>query len=139
MAFPDLEHFAAAEFDYPTRVDPELLALIDEVRSRCGFPIRVTSDVRTESDLRDIYGTFRDAPDSPHLIRDDGFGHAVDVTPAGDLSWADFHTRKMEIACTAFGLRSIWPNQGIEVGTSHVHLDNDPKLKRPYYWGGKSR
>lgn len=140
-----LDHFSPAEFDHPDKVDPELLELLDEVRHRCGFPIRVNDDARTLQDVVDIYGPQESWPDwlresgSPHQIHDDGYGHAVDVEPAGDHDWSTFHTRKMEIACHAFGLRSIWPNQGIEVGTSHVHLDTSPKLKRPYYWGGESR
>lgn len=123
-----LEHFAPSEFDHPDKVDPELLELLDEVRRRCGFPIKVNSDVRPPSQT-----------DGPHRVHEDGWGHAVDVGPAGEHDWATFHTRKMEIACTAFGLRSIWPSQGIEVASSHIHLDTSPDLKRPYYWGGKSR
>lgn len=123
-----LEHFAPDEFDRPEKVDARLLALLDEVRERCGFPIQVNSDVRPP-----------DETEGPHRIHEDGWGHAVDVAPAGDLDWPAFHTRKMQIACVAFALRQVWPDQGIEVGTSHVHLDTSPELKRPYYWGGKSR
>lgn len=139
----ELRWFRPEEFDYPNRVDPDLLVLLDEVRARCGFPIEVTSDVRTEDDLRAIYGTLRDAPDSPHMIREDGYGHAVDVKPAGNLSATEFHGRKAEIFVVAYELgprrRGVWENQGLELGSSHVHLDNDTKLRRPHYWGGKSR
>lgn len=130
-SFPNrltLDHFSPGEFDRPDKVDPELLELVDEVRRRCGFPIKINSDIRAADETA-----------GPHMIHEDGWGHALDVAPAGELDWSTFHTRKMEIACTAFSLRSLWPNQGIEVGTSHVHLDTSPELKRPYYWGAKSR
>lgn len=127
----ELQHFVPGEFDRPDKVDPELLELLDEVRARCGFPIKVNSDVRDPEDTA-----------GPHAIHDDGWGHAVDVQPAGSLEFSEFHTRKMEIACTAFWMgparMGVWPNQGVEVGTQHVHLDTSPDLKRPYYWGARS-
>jgi len=121
-------HFRPGEFDRPEEVDPVLLFALDEVRTRCGFAIQVNSDVRPADETA-----------GPHAIHEDGYGHAVDVGPAGNLDWATFHTRKMQIAVEAFAMREAWEHQGIEVGTSHIHLDNSPELKRPYYWGGKSR
>lgn len=137
----ELTHFETFEFDRPEKIHGPLLRRLDRVRHLCGFPIRVTSDARTEEDLIRIYGSLEEATDSPHQVRSDGWAHAVDVQPAGELAFGEFHRRKAMIYHHAFQiyLQGDWERQGLELGTSHVHLDNDPKLKRPYWWGGRSR
>lgn len=128
---------------HPELVDPDLLLYVDELRGRLGFPFTFTSAVRTEADLIRIYGSLSAASDSPHQVRDDGWGHALDVQPYGDLGFREFHHRKAEIWVVAYQMgpyrEGTWERQGLEMGTRHVHLDNDTKLNRPYYWGGKSR
>lgn len=137
MAFPSLRHFREAEFDYPDLVDPELLTLVDEVRHRLGHSIYVKSDARHHDDMVRIYGPAElEWPNSPHQIRSDGFGHGLDLrmTP-----WNGDTRFKFVRNCYALHEEGRWPRLGIEVCDQHVHVDNDPVLRRPWLWIGRSR
>lgn len=142
-----LKHFRSSEVERlgtdPGDMDPDLLLYWDELRDRCGFPIGLTSAGRTEEDLIRIYGSLEEAPNSPHQRRDDGLFHALDGQPHGVSDPLEFNRRLIEMFVTAFEMgpyrEGIWERQGLELGTSHVHGDTDPVLRRPHYWGAASR
>lgn len=145
MAEPDtfnrLDHFDASEFVYPEMMDPVLLALIDELRARCGFPLRVTSDGRTEADMHAIYGP---EPGWPTWLKQKGSPHqrgrAVDLVPLAD-SEAERDVRRAKVFSEAFQMheRGTWPRLGLEFADRHIHVDNDDVLRRPHFWPGSSR
>lgn len=134
---PDLRHFAPREFDYPEKMQPSFLLLLDGLRERCGFPIQVHSDFRTDEDMVAIYGPDRSKwPNSAHPR-----GCAVDVSPAGNLTFAELHRRKMVMMYHALEMwqEGLWENLGLELATRHLHLDNDRETTRPYAWPGVSK
>lgn len=136
-----LQHFDRSEFVRPEMMDADLLGHVDELRERCGFPLRVTSDGRTDGDLEAIYGPKGDWPrwlterGSPHAR-----GHAVDVVPVAD-SVQQRDERRAKVFVEAFRMweEGRWPRCGIEFADAHVHLDNDPELRRPHFWPGASK
>lgn len=143
-----LNHFHPDEFDRPEIMDPNLLYHIDELRKRCGFPLIVTSDGRKLDDLIRIYGNPDDWPSwlkekgSPHQQREDSWAHAVDLTPKmGSLSRQEVRIRMADMFMHARQMHKegLWPRQGIEFATEHLHFDNDTQLKRPWYWTGQSK
>jgi hypothetical protein len=137
MAFPNLRHFGRHEFRNPDLVDPALLLLVDEVRDRTGHPIYVKSDARHRADMERIYGPDdTEWPNSPHQIRDDGFGHGLDLRMH---PWNGTTRFAFVRACIALHEEGRWPNLGIELADQHLHVDNDPVLVRPWLWTGRSR
>lgn len=132
-----LKHFSPSEFEYPEKMDPSTLLLLDGLRERCGFPIRVNDDYRTEADMAALYGRDRtNWPNSPHQR-----GCAVDIEPAGDLPFHVYHRRKMSIMYHALSMwqEGTWNLLGLELGTHHIHVDNDTETRRPYAWPGVSK
>lgn len=142
MAFPALRHFNRDEFDHPDLVDPELLLLVDEARHRLdlalpGTRIWVRNDARHHEDMVRIYGPDEeDWPNSPHQIRDDGFGHGLDLKM---IPWNHKTRHAFVKACIQLEDEGRWPNQGIEICDGHIHVDNCPVLERPALWMGISR
>lgn len=142
-----LRYWSPDEFDHPEKVDRDLLIHLEALRHGCGFPLYISSDVRSDADMARIYGPDwkSSAPDSPHQIRRDGFGHAVDLQlePKGErkLSKQTFGRRRLILVHEATELwrSGHWPRIGLEVATAHVHVDNDTKLLRPWIWPGVSR
>lgn len=137
MSFPVLRHFHQGEFKYPFLIDPALLLLVDEARDQAGDRIYVKSDVRKHEDMVRIYGPqYWTWPDSPHQIRDDGLGHGLDLRM---VPWNGTTRHRFVKACLRLEWEGRWPNQGIEIADNHVHVDNDPVLRRPWLWVGLSR
>jgi hypothetical protein len=74
-------YFSPKEFDSPDapgtgmNMDPELVAILNDMREECGFPFIINSGVRTPRHNRDVGGTEA----SDHLMKYDGFAHAVDI------------------------------------------------------------
>ena len=137
-----VRNFSPDEFDHPEKVDRDLLIHLDELRHLCGFALHVKSDVRYAFEMTAIYGPDRsDWTDSPHQIRRDGFGHAVDLTLDEGLGKAEVGRRRVILThhATDMWIRGHWPRLGFELGTAHVHVDNDIKLLRPWIWPGVSR
>lgn len=133
----DLRHFTQSEFQHPELVDPDLLRLVDEARQRAGDPIYVKSDARHHSDMVQIYGPDESEwPNSPHQIRDDGFGHGVDLRMH---PWNGETRFRFVKACMDLHEEDRWPRLGIEIADQHVHVDNDPVLRRPWLWAGRSK
>lgn len=133
-----LRWFSPDEFDHPTEVDVRLLQVLDEIRHLSGVPIKVTSDFRTDADMERIYGPDRSSwPNSPHQR-----GTAVDFRPV-KRSFENF-MRVLRAVLNVWNDGAI-PKMGMELGRtgsqlSHFHLDmNDPELRRPHFWIGKSR
>ena len=46
----DLRHFKSSEFKHPNLVNADAVRFLDRVRERCGLPIILTDDARTEDD-----------------------------------------------------------------------------------------
>lgn len=130
--YDDLKWFDEREFDHPDEMDPDFLRLLDTLRERCGFPILLTNDYRTESDMERIYGPDRSEwANSPHQR-----GLAVDCQPIPNTS-----KKRMRLVFEALHLwrSGSWPNLGIEIATRHIHLDADTELRRPHLWIGVSK
>lgn len=139
--FETLDYFARSEFFRPEMMDDDLLALVDELRRRCGFPLRVTSDGRTEADVRAIYGPKSEWPGwlkehgSPHER-----GRAVDLVPlAANRQQRDIRRAKVFAEAYRMYERGIWLNLGLEFADRHIHVDNDNVLRRPHFWPGASK
>ena len=50
-----LQFFAEREFTHPELMDPDFLGDLDKLRMRCGFPLTITNDARSQQDLERIY------------------------------------------------------------------------------------
>lgn len=132
-----LEYFAPTEFEHPDQMNAELLTNLDELRHRCGFPIKINDGYRTDADMAAIYGSDRSKwSNSPHMR-----GRGVDIEPHGDLTYAEFHRRKMVIMyhALAMWMEGKWPRLGLELADVHTHLDNDTENTRPFAWPGVSK
>jgi hypothetical protein len=95
-------------------MDPKLIEILDIMREECGFPFIINSGVRTIAHNTKEGGK----PNSDHLIKYDGFAHAVDVL-------FENGNQGYEILASALvkenGIRRI-PRIGI--GTNFLHLGN---------------
>lgn len=112
MSFwPEIKYFRPYEFDSPDapgsgdQIDETLVRLLDRLRGRLGFPLTVTSGVRTRAHNARVGG----APDSVHLI-----GKAVDIAVTSDA-------RRFKLIRGV--LRDIAGVTRIGIYRSHVHID----------------
>jgi hypothetical protein len=108
------KYFQASEFDDKTtaiieQIDPHLGVILDLMRGECSFPFIITSGVRSVQHNKDVGGK----PDSDHLIKSDGFGHAVDIAFANDFQL--FKILKAAFQC---GVKRIG------IGKKFVHIGN---------------
>jgi hypothetical protein len=133
MSWPNLTNFERREFRRPEIMQEDFLLALDELRNRCGFPLVITSDGRTEEDMNRIYRGVPEnkRPNSPHKR-----GRAVDVQPVPN-------TPEKRIILlhhiTGMYMDGTLPRLGLEVADRHIHFDNDDVLTRPWLWVGKSR
>ena len=49
------EFFSPKEFDHPTLMDPSFIRDLDTLRMRCGFPVRVNDDARSQEEHEYLY------------------------------------------------------------------------------------
>lgn len=129
----DLVWFKRAEFDAPDKLTDDILTTIDAVRDTCGISLIVTSDWRSLAAHHAIYPDPNKRPNSPHPR-----GTALDFKPK---PWTPANRMTVLWAILDLWKRGKIPFKiGLEIATSHFHLDvNDPELKRPYIWTGKSK
>lgn len=135
MGFPQLANFKPSEFKHPEMMAAPFLIRLDRLRNRCGFPFEIQSDGRTPEDARRIYGTDEYPKLSAHLR-----GCAVDLTPVPNTE-----RNQMRVAYEALKMffDGEWPSLGLEIGTVHIHIDDDSSLVakglRPAIFPGQSR
>lgn len=91
-----LRHFTPAEFRAPDRMGYEFMVWLDEVRTRAGVPMKVTSSQRT-TERNDTVGG---ASDSAHL---DPLCEAVDVAPANNAHRFEILKAALDLGCTRIG------------------------------------
>jgi len=100
-------------------LDAELMDRLDFARDLCGFPIVITSGLRTPEQNASAGGV----SDSSHLL-----GLAADLhSPTGQ-----FEREKMIWALGRAGFRRI------ELATKHIHVDVNPNKQQDVAWFGVS-
>lgn len=149
----ELEFFAPGEFDHPELMDPTFLKDLDDLRRRCGFPIRINDDARTleEHELlyaKEIAKGLSYPKDSAHLYRDGTpLVRAVDAEPApprrddGSPLTLDERELKFTREILRFWESGRWRFLGLGIETGHWHFDDTPRLwrRRPAFWVAASR
>lgn len=129
-----LRHFKLKEFASPDDVksgknmDKTFLLFLDELRSRCGFPFKITSGYRTKSHHEKLgklgYKTIKN---SAHLE-----GIAADVAITDSYKRALFVAFAVELASELdlpFRLGIAGKNEG-----NFIHIDISEKLPSPKIW-----
>jgi hypothetical protein len=119
------KYFTSSEFDsYDSPgsgvyMDPELINLLDAIREECNFPFIITSGVRTPNANKEASGK----PTSDHLIKSDGFAHAVDIsTPSSSQKF------KVVKFALLYGIKRIG------IGATFVHLGNYSSNPQEVLW-----
>lgn len=122
-----IKYFKPHEFDSPdlpgsgASMDFHFIQTLDKLRELCGFPLIITSGIRTGSHNATLSGS---VDGSAHLR-----GMAADIALYG--RWpGDISRMRWLIQKHAFAL-------GIErigLGKSFIHLDMDPNLPSPRVW-----
>ena len=140
-----LQFFSEREFKHASLMDPDFLKDLDTLRMRCGFPLTITNDARSQKDLERIYAVEiakgQDYPkDSAHLYISPTLVRAVDLKPA---IAPDLESRQLELTFQILRMRNegTWPNLGLGIETAHWHIDDTPRLggKRPAFWVAVSK
>lgn len=105
-----MRHFDESEFSDFSKMQPKLLARLDNARHEAGVPFDLTS-------------TYREGDEKSH-----GRGYAVDI--ACTKSRARWHILRGLIAAgfTRIGIYDL-----------HIHADCDPSLAPEVVWLGKSK
>ena len=146
-----LEFFSPSEFDHPELMDQLFLKDLDRLRMRCGFPLKINDDARTQEDLERIYakeiakGQSYPKPSS-HLHLTSPV-RAVDIEPSiphpGDGSELTLEERELELSYQILLMwkQGKWAHLGLGMETGHWHIDDTPRLaeKRPAFWVAVSR
>ncbi len=151
----NLRNFSPAEFDRPELMDGLFLTDLDDLRSLCGFALRITDDARNNVDMARIYGDEHAKwPDSAHLWHPERTGpdglpeylvRAVDLKPAGAQTFEEREEKELTLVHHAIGfhLDGRWKNIGLELATRHIHLDDfvwdGRRARRPTIFPGVSR
>lgn len=115
-----MKYFKPSEFSDITKMDPELLRMLDECRERAGIPFRLNSTYRSPEYNATIPGASKN---SAHTR-----GHAVDIICTD--SSARFKIIK---AALEVGFRRI------EAAPTWIHLDNDPSLAQDVIFYAKGK
>ena len=136
----NLRNFSPAEFDRPELMDGTFLIDLDDLRSLCGFGLRITDDARNDVDMARLYGPDPSRhPDSAHVYHAEQPALAeylvrcVDFKPAGAASFEEREEKELIIVhrVIQFHLDGRWPFLGLEIATRHLHADD-------YDWEGRS-
>lgn len=112
--FAGISDFSPSEFKYPDMMQRSLLTLLQRARSIAGIPFVIISDYRPPANNSSAGG----AKNSAHLR-----GYAVDIRALGSAR----ETIVKAAVEAGFKRIGIYPNS--------VHLDTDPSLPSPAYWG----
>jgi hypothetical protein len=123
-------------------MDAAFLRDLDTLRMRCGFPIRVNDDARTQAEHDSLYTGDSHKPDSAHLYKEGIPVRSVDIepTPVRLNDGCALTTEQRELTLTYEILRmwkeGRWPHLGLGCETGHWHIDDTPRLstKRPAFW-----
>lgn len=115
-----IKHFKLSEFDCPTlpnsgvNMDLEFVTLLDNLRSRCGFPIIINSGYRTKEHNKKVGGS----ANSSHLR-----GLAVDVKVVGNFERFCIIKHAIALKVTRIGVYKTF-----------IHLDVDKSLPPNVIW-----
>ena len=118
--FKDIKYFKSEEFDSPDEVgsgknmNPEFLKMLDCIREKAGFPLKVTSGYRTVKH-NDLVGG---KGDSAHTK-----GIAVDISINGSRERHDLVRSAIECGINRIG-----------IGTTFCHLDMDFDKDQRVIW-----
>lgn len=106
------KYFKPSEFACPdcglSKVDPELIQLLDDAREEFGRPIIINSGTRCPKHNKEVGGK----PNSAHLVRTDGYSKAVDIR------CLDCRTR-YQLVCIFLSLGI----ERMEITNKHIHID----------------
>ena len=112
-----MRHFKETEFSDYSKMDPELLVMLDKLRENYGSPIIITSSYRDPETNKRVGGK----PDSQHL-----YGRAVDIAASGGSTVYDIVRSAIQV-----GFNRI----GISRKNNFIHLDIGDKYgKTPSIW-----
>lgn len=154
------DFFHPSEFDHPELMDPAFIRDLDTLRMRCGFPIRINDDARSDEELRRIYrreirkdeekglpyGTSWPS-ESAHAYVDEIPVRAVDLEPSpprdGDGCTLTLEERELKLTYEIGRMKEEgrWKKLGLGIETGHWHVDDTPRLgaRRPAFWVAVSR
>ena len=107
-----LRHFKPEEFNDFDKMNPELLALLDELREKYGYPIKITSDYRSPD-----HPIEKSKPNGPGSHTD---GDAVDIASIGGEA-----TFNLVRAAIDAGFKRI----GISRKNNFLHIDIGDRTK----------
>ena len=101
-----LEFFSPSEFDHPELMDQLFLKDLDRLRMRCGFPLKINDDARTQEDLERIYAKEiakgQSYPKTSSHLHLTSPVRAVDIEPSiphpGDGSELTLEERELELS-----------------------------------------
>ena len=146
-----LEFFSPSEFDHPELMDQLFLKDLDRLRMRCGFPLKINDDARTQEDLERIYAKEiakgQSYPKTSSHLHLTSPVRAVDIEPSiphpGDGSELTLEERELEQSYQILLMwkQGKWAHLGLGMETGHWHIDDTPRLaeKRPAFWVAVSR
>ena len=146
-----LEFFSPSEFDHPELMDQLFLKDLDRLRMRCGFPLKINDDARTQEDLERIYAKEiakgQSYPKTSSHLHITSLVRAVDIEPSiphpGDGSELTLEERELELSYQILLMwkQGKWAHLGLGMETGHWHIDDTPRLaeKRPAFWVAVSR
>ena len=146
-----LEFFSPSEFDHPELMDQLFLKDLDRLRMRCGFPLKINDDARTQEDLERIYAKEiakgQSYPKTSSHLHLTSPVRAVDIEPSiphpGDGSELTLEERELELSYQILLMwkQGKWAHLGLGMETGHWHIDDTPRLaeKRPAFWEAVSR
>ena len=148
----NLRHFSPVEFDLPHFMDGLFLIDLDDLRSLCGFGVRITDDARSRVDMARLYGPKTAKwPDSAHLYkpeqpeRSEYLVRCVDLKPAAAITFEEREDKELTLVyrATQFYHEGRWPCLGLEIATAHLHFDDynwsHRTARRPTIFPGVSR
>ena len=146
-----LEFFSPSEFDHPELMDQLFLKDLDRLRMRCGFPLKINDDARTQEDLERIYAKEiakgQSYPKTSSHLHLTSPVRAVDIEPSiphpGDGSELTLEERELELSYQILLMwkQGKWAHLGLGMETGHWHIYDTPRLaeKRPAFWVAVSR
>ena len=146
-----LEFFSPSEFDHPELMDQLFLKDLARLRMRCGFPLKINDDARTQEDLERIYAKEiakgQSYPKTSSHLHLTSPVRAVDIEPSiphpGDGSELTLEERELELSYQILLMwkQGKWAHLGLGMETGHWHIDDTPRLaeKRPAFWVAVSR